>query len=149
MLCEVGTAHGFFALWLAMTLMGLLSMIVLSTSIFYPYYVNPTFEKWQRKNNPKFPSAALVKKEIIQMCKGLFAATLCPAFTLMASKWGLSQGYCGLRRDDNFLTLFLQAIVIFFFTDFYEYFYHFLGHKYTFLWSICIFQKRFSAIYNW
>ena len=135
MLCEVGTSHGFFALWMVMSVLGLVSMILLSSALFVPYYVHPTFDRWKFKNNPKFPSPELVKKEIIHMCKGLSVATLCPAFTLMASKWGYSQGYCG-AGNENALPLFAQALVIFAFTDFSEYLYHLMGHKYSFLWSI-------------
>jgi lathosterol oxidase len=74
------------------TALGLLSMIILSGSVFYPYYMKPTYEKWIYKNNKEFPNPLLVKKEIIHMCKGLSVATLCPAFTLMASQWGFSKG---------------------------------------------------------
>lgn len=128
----------------AMTVLGLLSMIVLSGALFYPYYVKPTFTRWQLKNNPRFPQPATVKKEIIHMCKGLGVATLCPAFTLMASKWGMSQGYCGSGNGDT-PSLFLQAAIIFFFTDLYEYVYHWLGHRFTALWGI---HKHHHMFYN-
>jgi lathosterol oxidase len=144
MLCEVGTNHGFFALWMVMSVLGLVSMLVLSSALFYPYYVTPTFERWKLKNNPKFPSPELVKKEIIHMCKGLSVATLCPAFTLMASKWGYSQGYCG-ATPAHALPLLAQTAVIFVLTDFAEYFYHLLGHKYNFLWSI---HRHHHMFYN-
>lgn len=143
MLCEIGTNNGIFVLWLAMTVLGLISMVVLSGSIFYPYYMNPTFERWQMKNNPKFPSALLVKKEIIHMCKGLSVATLCPAFTLMASKWGISHGYCG--HNPNASSLLVQAVVIFVFTDFAEYAYHWIGHRFAFFWSI---HRHHHMFYN-
>ena len=133
MLCEV-TEYGFVALWLTFTILGLTSMLILSTAVFYPYYVTPTFEAWQRKNNPQFPQPSTVKREIIHMCKGLGVATLCPSFTLMASKWGISQGYCGQHATAP--SLLLQALVIFFFTDLYEYCYHWLGHRFMLLWSI-------------
>ena len=42
---------------------------------------------FQKKNNAEFPDPFTVKREIIHMCKGLFVATLCPAFTLMMSKY--------------------------------------------------------------
>ena len=47
MLCEIGTQHGLFALWATMTVLGLISMLILSSFLFYPYYVKPTFERWQ------------------------------------------------------------------------------------------------------
>jgi Delta7-sterol 5-desaturase len=144
MLCEVGTAHGFFALWIVMTVLGLGSMLMLSGAIFYPYYGCPTFERWKMKSNPKFPSPELVKKEIIHMCKGLSVATLCPAFTLMASKWGYSQGYCGAGNGTEF-PLWVQCLIIFAFSDFSEYYYHYLGHKFSFLWSI---HRHHHMFYN-
>jgi len=143
MLCEIATNHGFFALWIVMTVLGLVSMVLLSSTLFIPYYVFPTFEKWQMKNNPKFPSPLLVKKEIIHMCKGLSVATLCPAFTLMASKWGLSQGYCG--NEPKAGSLLLQGVIIFVFSDLFEYLYHCVGHRFGFFWAI---HRHHHMFYN-
>lgn len=182
MLCEIGTQYGFVALWVTLTVLGLLSMLVLSGLLFWPYYYAPTFERWVLKTNPAFPSPALVKKEIIHMCKGLSVATLCPAFTLMMSKWGMSHGYCGLNphqsssSENSFLTtnstnagfggnntfassanhasstaspfvesLLFQAVLIFFFTDFYEYAYHWIGHRFATFWAI---HRHHHMFYN-
>lgn len=146
MLCEIGTAYGFFALWGFFTVAGLISMIILSGSIFYPYYMKPTYEKWIYKSNPRFPSPLLVKKEIIQMCKGLIVATFCPAFTLFLSKWGYSNGYCGLQApSEKTYSLTIQAIFIFFFTDFYEYVYHYIGHYYNYFWEV---HRHHHKFYN-
>lgn len=147
MLCELGTSYGFFALWIFMSLLGLLMMLILSSIVFYYYYMIPTYEKWVYKNNPKFPTPELVQKEIIHMCKGLSVATLCPAFSLMASKWGLSQGYCGYDSHLSTIAmpLFVQGIIIFLFTDLYEYCYHWLGHHFHFLWNI---HRHHHMFYN-
>ncbi len=142
MLSEVGTEYGFFAPWFFYTAMGLFAMIVLSSSVFYPYYVKPTYEKWIYKSNPRFPTPLLVKKEIIHMCKGLVIATVCPTFTLMATKWGISHGYCGASYQ-NAMPLYAQAILIFFFTDLYEYIYHMIGHTVTYFWDIHRHHHRF------
>jgi hypothetical protein len=96
MLCSIADNVGFFSLWVIMSIGGLTSMVILSSTLFYPFYVKPTFERWQMKTNPQFPSPALVKKEIIHMCKGLSVGVLCPAFALVAKRWGLSQGINGL-----------------------------------------------------
>lgn len=143
MFCEISDNFGFGFLWIVMTALGLLSMIVLSSVVFYPYYVNPSFNTWNMKNNPNYPSPLLVKKEIIHMCKGLSVATLCPAFTLILSKYGLSQGYCGSK--DVGVSLFLQATAIFFFTDLFEYIYHWIGHRYSFFWTI---HRHHHLFYN-
>lgn len=188
MLCEIGTQFGFIALWITLTVLGLLSMLILSGLLFWPYYYSVTFDRWIYKTNPSFPSAVLVKKEIIHMCKGLSVATLCPAFTLMMSKWGMSKGYCGLdphafqtplfssitTMTNTTATLFFnnqstassfasidmigstvsspfvesllfQSLLIFFFTDFYEYGYHWIGHRYATFWSI---HRHHHMFYN-
>lgn len=126
-----------------MTALGLLSMLVLSGTLFYYYYSNPTFEMWQMKSNPRFPSPLLVKKEIIHMCKGLIVATLCPAFTLAASSQGWSYGYCGLESKDGGMSLIAQALLVFFFTDLYEYVYHAIGHSFSFFWEVHRHHHRF------
>jgi lathosterol oxidase len=143
MLCEISSELGFFAIWMIMTALGLLSMLVLSGSLFYLYYWQPSFEQWQYKSNPKFPSPLLVKKEIIHMCKGLIVATLCPAFTLAASSAGWSHGYCGLQSKESGMSLYAQAAVVFFFTDFYEYVYHAIGHYFSFFWEVHRHHHRF------
>lgn len=163
MLCEISESYGFFITWITFTLLGLLSMLILSTMIFIPYYYKPTFERWQYKSNPVFPSPLLVKKEIIHMSKGLVVATLCPALTLFFTSLGYSKGYCGLSGDGlsgggdgnpwnpfenrgvKPLGIFIQTIIIFCFTDFYEYVYHYMGHKYSFLWSV---HKHHHKFYN-
>lgn len=144
MFCEIENATGFLVIWLVFTAIGLVSMLFLSGTIFYIYYVDPSFETWQYKSNPKFPSPFLVKKEIIHMCKGLSVATLCPAFTLTLSKLGWSYGYCGLDNKDA-MPLYMQAILIFFFTDLYEYIYHAMGHAYSIFWSV---HKHHHRFYN-
>jgi lathosterol oxidase len=144
MLCEIGTAYGFWALWAFFTASGFLSMVVLSGSLFYPYYMKPTYERWIYKSNPRFPSPLLVKKEIIQMSKGLVVATFCPAFTLFLSKWEWSNGYCSGTRGDAW-PIWLQAAFIFFFTDLYEYLYHYMGHYLNFFWDI---HRHHHKFYN-
>lgn len=91
-LCQIGEEYGFFAIWTVLSVLGLTSMLIMSSIIFRPYYYSPTMERWQYKSNPKFPSPALVKKEIIHMCKGLSVGVLCPAFAIVAKQWDMSQG---------------------------------------------------------
>jgi len=151
MLCEIGNSNSFLLLWIVMSILGLLSMIILSSLLFYPYYYyichNPddpiSYKRWLLKNNPKFPESTTVKKEIIHMCKGLSVATLCPAFSLVASKYNISNGYCGY--NSSAYSLLVQSLIIFFFTDLYEYIYHYMGHYYSKLWSI---HKYHHMFYN-
>lgn len=145
MLCDIGSSYGFVGLWVALSVMGLTSMLLLSTALFIPYYIYPTFESWQYKSNPKYPSPALIRKEIIFMCKGLSVATICPAFTLVASQWGWSNGYCGDPHNIGWQGHLLQMVIIFAFTDFVEYGYHWIGHRYKVMWSI---HKHHHQFYN-
>ena len=134
MLCEIEASGSFFSTWAALTLMGLLSQLAFSGSAFYYYYVTPTFEKWQWKSNPAFPPPEKVRDEITMMLKGLCSATLCPAASLYLARHGLSQGYCGLGDHGGgyLLASFLATWLV---SDFYEFLYHHLGHRYAALWA--------------
>jgi len=149
MLCEIGASYGFVALWVTMTVSGFVSMIILSSILFYPLYVKPTFEIWKWKSNPKFPSPALVKKEIVQMTKGLAVATLCPAIALMASGQNYDtfgfRGYCGDPLNYGIMRHLWQAFIIIAFTEFYEYGYHWLGHRFAIFWTI---HRHHHSFYN-
>ncbi|KAJ1468707.1 hypothetical protein T484DRAFT_1920167 [Baffinella frigidus] len=133
-LCELEASGSFFTTWLSLTLMGLLSQFVFSGGAFYYYYVDPTYEKWVWKSNPEYPKPEKVREEILQMIKGLCSATLCPAFSLYLARHGQSYGYCGLGGFSvGYLALtFLVTWVV---SDFYEFFYHHLGHRYAACWE--------------
>jgi Delta7-sterol 5-desaturase len=145
MFCEIAGEYGFLALWMSMNVLGLVSMMTLSTLVFIPLYGKPSFETWKLKCNPNFPSPALVRKEIIHTVKGLVVATLIPAFTLVASFSGWSQGYCGDPHNIGIKGFLIQTAIIFAFTDFVEYGYHWCGHYYQSFWQI---HKHHHAFYN-
>lgn len=150
MICEIGEQYGFMAVWAAFTISGWISMMILSGMVFYPLYYKPTFDTWVYKSNPKFPSPALVKKEIVHTTKGLVVATLVPAFAVKMSATGLYgfKGYCGISPDGgpfNLQSFVIQLLVIFGFTEFFEYGYHWLGHRFDFFWDI---HKHHHAFYN-
>jgi lathosterol oxidase len=142
MLCEIAQDFGFVAVWMAMTVLGLVTMGILSGLVFIPLYSRPKFDTWKFKCNPSFPSPALVKKEIVHTCKGLVVATLIPAYSLKAS-W--TQSYCGNPYGMGPGGFALQALVIIAFTDLVEYGYHWMGHKFSTLWEI---HKHHHAFYN-
>ena len=141
MLCEIADGYGFIAVWATLTLLGFLTMGVLSASVFIPLYGRPTIETWKYKCNPKFPSPKLVRKEIIHTLKGLWVATLVPAYALTAP-W--TKSYCGNPEGLDALGWAMQAAFIICFTDFVEYGYHWLGHRYGFWWSIHKHHHHFS-----
>ena len=160
-LCSVSllgvTPGNFFATWVCMSLLGLLSVAVLSGSGFYLCYAAPTFDTWQRKTNPRYPSPEKVRDEIVQMVKGLWAATLCPAFTLWLSQRGYSQAYCsldGVHAPHNYAAtadttslryLTFSFLVIWVGSDFFEFFYHRLGHVAHAAWAV---HKHHHTFYN-
>jgi lathosterol oxidase len=110
-----------------LTLIALVVLLVSSTLIFYHYYVKITFEKWLQKSNPKYPSPIGVRTEIILMIKGLLSATLCPALALHLMGRDKLKGYCGVG-EHGWNYLIISFFVIWLATDFFEFFYHRLGH---------------------
>jgi len=143
-LCELSQA-GFVSTWIALTSAAIVSLFLMSGTVFYAYYVNPTYEKWTRKTNAKFPKPVDVKNEIIMMVKGLCVGTLCPATALWLAnngdKWGgVSKAYCGAYEGgDSFFGPIgyniVQFFVLWIVSDFFEFFYHWCGHYFTFLWT--------------
>jgi len=145
MLCEATIWGSFWLTWGLLTVLGLISVFVLSGSVFWVYYINASFEKWQYKINPEFPAADKVRMEIIVMLKGLVAATFCPSLALYLARHQLSYAFCGLRIpqlesiESNFIHFSLEVAMfafIWIFTDLWEFSYHYMGHKYDFFWSI-------------
>ena len=154
-LCEISNLTAsplldFVLTWGVLTLLGGLSMALLSGSVFYLYYAHPTFERWQRKHNPAFPTARKVRLEIRQMLKSLLAATLVPAATLLLSQarfrhLGLAQAYCGLAPPEGMPVpwglspaayLVVQFAIFWVASDFYEWGYHQIGHRFSWCWAV-------------
>jgi lathosterol oxidase len=137
MLCEISAWSGnnFFLTWMILSLIAVVVLIVFSTLIFYHYYVKITFEKWLQKSNPKYPSASGVRTEIILMLKGLLSATFCPALALHLMGRNKLQGYCGLG-EYGWQYLIISFFIIWLSTDFFEFFYHRMGHTIDSCWNI-------------
>src|SRR5436190_12524918 len=134
MLLELAQRGNFLTTWLVLTVLALVLMIAMSGTLFYLYYVRATFETWQRKSNPAFPEPALIRREVLQMLKGVYTATLCPALALHLVDAGWSKAYGGLGgRGVGYL------VASFFFvwigSDLYEFAYHRLGHTVGFWWK--------------
>ena len=135
--------ESFVASWAAFVSAALLAVLFTSGPLFYKYYwpSQITFEKWQYKTNPKFPSPEKVRDEIIQTLKGLGAAALAPAASVYAARHGWSKAYCGSAPADNPLGLssvnyhVVTCISVVLISDFWEFYYHYLGHKYKFFWE--------------
>jgi Delta7-sterol 5-desaturase len=155
-LCEIsaGWGHGTFLLtWVALSVIGLVGIHVMSGVVFYYYYSKGqvTFEKWQRKSNPKFPAADKVRDEIVQMIKGMFAAVCAPTMAIYLAGKGTGQGYCGSPPESVVApeNVWLYHIGTFFLTwlasDFFEFFYHRMGHTYKAFWNV---HKAHHVFFN-
>ena len=158
MFCEVAASKGFAILWISMALVGelfyrnpdtfknplisvtyiigCLSVFILSGTVFILYYMNPTYNSWIYKSNPKYPTAKMVKFEIIQTLKGIGVAVICPCFAIYGSTRNMLSGYCGDPDNIGITGHLLQVAVIIAFTDFTEYAYHWIGHRYKAMWEI-------------
>ena len=90
--------------------------------------------RWQYKSNPKYPSATMVRDEVIQMLKGICTATICPTISLWLTKNGASQAYCGLGRHGFAYDIF-QFLFIWICSDFIEFYYHRTGHTTNHGWK--------------
>eukprot|EP00038_Savillea_parva_P006551 m.164442 g.164442 ORF g.164442 m.164442 type:complete len:294 (-) comp12424_c0_seq1:229-1110(-) len=144
MLCDVPSHIGFFGLWATLTIMGLASQAIFSGSVFLMSYVNPTYEQWTRKLNPEYPTPGMVRDEIVQMLKGLVAATIPPTISIYLVGNGMTQGYCGGGGHSVAYNLF-TFLFVFLVTDFVEWGYHQLGHRYTSMWEV---HKHHHKFYN-
>jgi len=135
MLCEISLLGNFVTTWSITCVLSLIFVFPSSGLLFYLYYWKPTYESWRYKTNPKFPKPEKVRDEILTMLKGLFVANICPAFTLYLMQHNLSKGYCGLG---NYSVTYLIGSFFFawIFSDFFEFFYHYCGHKFSLLWNV-------------
>lgn len=133
MLYEIARRGNFFTTWAFLTAAAFVMTMAMSTLVFVRFYVRPTFERWQRKVNPAYPPATMVRREVFQMLKGLLTATLCPALSLHLVDLGWSKAYGGLGGHGVGYLVF-TFFVIWIVTDFYEFFYHRLGHTTRWGW---------------
>jgi lathosterol oxidase len=75
------------------------------------------------------------------MLKGLGAAAIAPAASVLAARQGWSQGYCGAAPADNVFGLgsvgyhIVTAAVVILVSDFWEFYYHYLGHRHKIFWE--------------
>ncbi len=133
MLTELAQQGNFFTTWLALSVLAFVLTMVMSGVLFARYYWRPTFETWQRKSNPEYPRPAMVRREVLQMLKGIYTATLCPALALHTVDVGWSRAYGGLGGH-GVAYLVLTFFVVWIASDLYEFAYHRLGHTRRFWW---------------
>ena len=70
------------------------------------------------------------------MIKGLCSATVAPSITLYTlGSWDANQGFCGTSDQYNGWYHAYLFVMIWVVSDFYEWGYHQLGHRYAFFWQ--------------
>lgn len=134
MLFEIAQQGNLLTTWLALTVLAFGMTMVMSGALFWRYYWRPTFETWQRKSNPQFPKPAMIRREVLQMLKGIVTATLCPALALHLVDSGWSKAYAGLGGY-GWGWLVFTFVFAWIGSDLYEFAYHRLGHSARFWWS--------------
>jgi lathosterol oxidase len=144
-ICTIG--GNFPATWAVLSFLGFLSIASSSAVVFKLYFIDITFEKWQTKINPEYPTAKKVRDEIVLMLKGLCFSALCPALSLYLSSQGLSQAYCTFSEGNEYGLPYhiFQFAVITLVSDFYEWGYHRLGHIYKPFWEV---HRHHHIFYN-
>eukprot|EP00729_Bicosta_minor_P005281 gene5281-20501_t len=135
MLCNINGTGNFFLTWGVLTLLGLASQMLMSGVVFLKFYITPTFKQWQNKSNPKYPDPTKIRGEIIQMMKGLAAGTLAPAISLWLISKGIGHGYCGTTPEYGYGYTAATFMALWLGCDFYEFFYHHLGHRLESFWA--------------
>ncbi|XP_023336753.1 delta(7)-sterol 5(6)-desaturase erg32 [Eurytemora carolleeae] len=135
MLCELSEGS-FVQTWFRLSCLETLFLFITSAPVFYYYYArsNVTYEKWIYKSNPKFPSPQKVRDEIVQMIKGMLCATVCPALSLTLAQYGVGNAFCGWgdRPVSYHIGVMLFSWIL---SDFFEFFYHRLGHVDLKFWT--------------
>jgi len=132
--CELFDFSNFWVTWVVLTLSTGIITALLSGPVFVYYYVYPTHEKWMRKSNPVYPESDKIRKEVIQTIKGLASAALCPSMSFYLIQNGYSYGYCGVEPY-GYKWLFISFLIVWLGSDFYEFYYHRLGHMTDFGWA--------------
>jgi lathosterol oxidase len=128
--------------WVVIMVSAGIFVLGFSGTVFYKLYwpSNVTYEKWRWKTNPKFPTPEKVRDEIVQTFKGMGAAAICPALALWLYGQGEAApvkqyGYCGTTPEYGYAYNFLTFLMVWIGGDFWEFFYHRLGHSYSSMWQ--------------
>ena len=137
----------FLNVWLWSAFFGTGIVLGLGGIVFHLYYVNPSFETWRWKTNPAFPSPEMIKVEVLKSTKGAVIGTFFPALALFLAQTNspYTKGYCGMTEERGVMYHVVQFAVMFVVTDFYEFFYHHLGHTIERCWDQ---HKSHHQFYN-
>lgn len=134
MLCELHVSTNLGVVWLAISVAGLISMMLLSGSVFLFTHGYATHKTWQRKTIARYPEPERVATEIVQTSLGMFVVSVPAALAMWLAQTNRSKAYCGFGVHGWWYDI-LQTFVFWIGTDFYEFFYHYCGHKFSFMWA--------------
>ena len=134
-------------IWCVLSVVGLLAMASLSAVVFHYLYIDITFEKWQKKTNPDYPTPQKIRDEIVLMLKGVAFSTICPTLSIYLSSRNLSQAYCTFSEGNvyGYTYHLVQFIAVVLLSDLYEFSYHRLGHLYKPFWEV---HRHHHIFYN-
>ena len=136
----------FLSIWIGLSILSLIFLVIFSSACFYFLYYYPTFASWRYKINPQYPSPLKVREEVIVMLRGIGFSTFCPALSLWCVKQKLGHAYCGISESTGGIGWLAQSfIIVWIFTDVYEFLYHWLGHVTRSMWQL---HKVHHHFYN-
>jgi lathosterol oxidase len=141
-IAETWAGDSFLLNWFAATCCAMVFVVLFSGIVFYKLYwpSQVTYEKWQWKTNPKFPTPEKVRDEIIQTLKSVFCAALCPAMALWLYAQGDTSpipqyGFCGTTAENGVGYNFITFLIVWIGSDLWESVYHLIGHSFPFMWN--------------
>lgn len=142
----------FLLTWATASAVAFLFVIFFSGIVFYKLYwpTQVTYEKWMWKTNPKFPTPEKVRDEIIQTTKCVWCAAICPSLALYMYANGdrspiKTYGYCGTLPEYGWSYNLFCFFLVWLGSDFFEFFYHYLGHRFAFMWN---FHRHHHVFFN-
>mmetsp|Transcript_17241 Transcript_17241/g.25772 ORF Transcript_17241/g.25772 Transcript_17241/m.25772 type:complete len:300 (-) Transcript_17241:144-1043(-) len=136
--------YSYLTIWMILSLLSTISLLLMSSIVFYYLYYKPTYSLWQYKINPSYPTPYKIQQEIITMLHGVIFSTICPALSIYFYHHNIGWGYCGIQPY-GYIWLFISCIITWILSDMYEFLYHYLGHTVTVMWRL---HKGHHSFYN-
>ncbi len=144
MLFTIAQQGHFLLTWLVLTASALSLTMLMSGLLFRRYYWAPSYERWRFKSDPRFPAPTKIRREVLQMLRGVVMATLPPAIALHLVDSGWSKAYGGLG-EYGVGYLLLSAFIVWIGSDLFQWAYHYLGHRARLAWAR---HKHHHAFHN-
>lgn len=141
---SMGMTLGAEALYILVVLgvPALLYIFGICIAFFRMDYLNAGYDRWVWKYNRSYPTLDKVAFEIEHLFRCSVVSVLVLTVAVLMGMHGLTDL---LVVDSSILVNILWIVIAFFLVDFYEYMYHYLGHKYDSLWAH---HKRHHKFFN-